>query len=85
MKVILEFDRYVEAEELDAALNGGKYKDKLDEVWNNVFRPYHKHGYSNGRIQEILACDENGNPKHPEAHELLDFLETLYRETVYEE
>jgi hypothetical protein len=85
MKVILEFDSFSEADELDTALNGGKYRDKLDEVWNNVWRPYHKHGYNNERIQEILAYDEDGTPKHPEAHELLDFLEAIYRETVYDE
>jgi hypothetical protein len=85
MKVILEFDKYEDAEELDNALNGSKYRSQLEDIWNNVFRPYHRHGYGNERIREILAYDEDGTPKHPEAHELLDFLEAIYRETVYDE
>jgi hypothetical protein len=84
MKVVIEFNSWEEADELDAALNGSKYKDKLDEIWNQLFRPSHKHGYGNARINEILACNDDGTPKHPEVHELLDFLEAQYREVVHE-
>jgi hypothetical protein len=85
MKVTITFDSYEEAEELENALNGGKYRSQLEEIWNNVFRPYHKHGFNNERINELLASNDDDTPMHPEVHELFDYLEARYRETVYDE
>jgi hypothetical protein len=82
MKVILEFNSFEEAEELENALNGGKYRSQLEEIWNNVWRPFWKHGYANERINELLASNDDGTPKYPEVHELFDYLEARYKETV---
>lgn len=73
MKVMLEFDGYEEREQYEDAINGWKYKNRIEEIWQQVFRPRHKHGYVDKRINELLEdskCDE-----------LMNLLEELYRQT----
>lgn len=63
MKAKLIFDLPEDEEEYQDATNGSKYKIQLDEIWNKVFRPYYKHGYSK-EIEELikdLPEDKNGN------------------------
>ena len=43
-KAILCFDSFEEAK---IAMNGTNYLVALEEVWERVFRPNFKHGYSN--------------------------------------
>jgi hypothetical protein len=43
LKAIIEFDLPEEREEHDNALNGSKYKDKIDMMYDVVFRPHLKH------------------------------------------
>lgn len=74
MKAILEFNLPEEREEHEDALNGVKYKCQLDEIWDKVWRPYLKHGYSNSRINELLQKEE--------CEELFNLLMNLYREQV---
>jgi hypothetical protein len=85
MKVILEFDSFSEADELDTALNGGKYRDKLDEVWQKLFRPRHKHAYGNERINDLIAFNGPETPESIACNELLDYLEQVYRDIVHED
>lgn len=49
-------DPYVE-EDLHICLNGHRYKNCLDEVWNKVFRPNRKHGYGNDALDNDQAYD----------------------------
>ena len=44
MKAILNYNLPEEREEFETALNGWKYKLTLDEMWDVLFRPRHKHG-----------------------------------------
>lgn len=73
-KVIIEFDKYEDKEDLEDALNGTKYKIQLDDLWSSLFRPRHKHGYSSKRVNELLESEE--------CNELMDELEKLYNEIV---
>ena len=84
MKVTLEFCPYEDREELDAALNGAKYRDKLDEIWNQLFRPRHKHSYGNERVNELIAFNGPETPESIACNELLDYLEQIYRDIVHE-
>jgi hypothetical protein len=43
MKTIIEFNLPEEKEELQAALNGSLYKDRIDELYDMVFRPHFKY------------------------------------------
>ena len=43
MKTIIEFNLPEEKEELQAALNGSLYKDRIDELYERVFRPHIKY------------------------------------------
>lgn len=74
MKVLLRFDLPEDKEEYEDAMNGSRYKCQLDDVWNNVFRPSRKHGYSNTRLNELLD--------KPDGRELMELLIDLYQETV---
>ena len=77
-KVYLKFDLNDpdDREAYKDANNATKYKLQLDSIWDNVFRPKYKHGYSNQEINALLEdekCDK-----------LLDLLAELYRETLKE-
>ena len=71
-KAMLKFNLPEESEEFDSAFNGWKYKLYFEEVWQNLFRPRHKHGYPNARLNELL--------EKPEVTEAFDILEELYRD-----
>jgi TRAP-type C4-dicarboxylate transport system substrate-binding protein len=43
MKASLEFNLPEEREELDAALKGSLYKARIDELYDQVFRPHLKY------------------------------------------
>jgi hypothetical protein len=58
MKGILEFSLPEEAEEYNDAINGSRYKYALDEVYEQVFRPSRKHGYSDLEINELLKNEK---------------------------
>lgn len=75
MRGYLSFNLPEDQEEFEDAQKGSKYKGVIDDMWNDMFRPRHKHGYSETRINEIL---ENNK----EANELMDLLEDMYREIV---
>jgi hypothetical protein len=78
MKVILEFDSHENSEELEAALNGGKYKAQLDDLWSRLFRPYRKHGYSHRKLQECIEA----NPEV--ADTIIEALIEIYQEVANE-
>jgi hypothetical protein len=44
MKSTLEFDLPEERDELNDALNGSKYKARIDTLYDEVFRPHIKYG-----------------------------------------
>jgi hypothetical protein len=53
MKSTLEFDLPEERDELNDALNGGKYKARIDTLYDEVFRPHMKYN------KPVLAKDES--------------------------
>ena len=53
-KCTLEYTLPEDQDDLDAALNGARYKHALWDVSQEVFRPARKHGYSDPRIQQLL-------------------------------
>jgi len=73
-KGILEFDLTEEREEFDDAVNGWKYKSRIDDIWQKVWRPRHKHGYNNERLNALCEI--------PEVDEAIDILEKIYQDTV---
>jgi hypothetical protein len=79
VKVTLEFDSYENADELEAALNGAKYRDKLDEIWNQMLRPHRKHGFSQKKLQECIEA----NPEV--ADTIIEALIEIYQEVVNED
>ena len=73
MKVILEFDGNEDKEAIEDAMNGSKYKDQIDEIWQRCFRPAYKHLYNNQRINELLEGE------HSDAfYEVIDYLAKIY-------
>lgn len=78
-KVILEFNLPEEREAFEDATKGSEYKWALEEVWDKVFRPRHKHGYGRKDIDDLME-DER-------VSKVVDFLEEIYHEArrKYEE
>lgn len=64
LKAIIEFDLPEEREEHINALNGSKYKDKIDMMYDVVFRPHFKH-------QKPIIKDELTFEHEEVAHALL--------------
>jgi hypothetical protein len=69
----LSFDLPQERDEFEDAQHGWKYKSQLQEIWERLFRPYHKHGY--GKEIDDLLLD-------PNARKLLEYLESQYQEIL---
>lgn len=76
MKAKLEFDLPEEREEHEDALKGTKYRSQLDDIWDKMFRPRHKHGYNDEKINAIVQS--------PEGEKLMDYLEEIYKEITNE-
>jgi len=72
----MEFNLPEEREELELAQKGWEYKSKLDDVWEEVFRPYRKHGYSDEELQNTIDA-------HPEtARVVIEGLIKIYLEIL---
>ena len=52
--ITMTFDPYEDGEALAAALHGAEYRDKLDEVYTQCFRPAFKHGYADPKLQALI-------------------------------
>jgi hypothetical protein len=76
-KVIFEFDMDEDAERIDITINGHKYKDQLDKVWEELFRPRWKHGYPNADLDKLTENEEVGKA--------LDILEKMFQDILKEE
>jgi len=88
LKITIEFDGYEEREDLNDALKGGEYKSKLDEIWQELFRPRHKHGYSDSDINNLLGLhvsEEEMQATHIACNALMDAIEKIYQRVVSEE
>jgi hypothetical protein len=77
MKSQLIFELPEEQEAFDDAVNGTKYKDQIEEIWQRVFRPAYKHGYSHERLNELANSEEG--------YELIGLLADIYRDIVNDE
>ncbi len=77
MKAHLTFNLPEEQEEFKDAVEGTKYKVKLEDIWNELFRPYYKHGYADAEIQTIVES-KNGS-------KLMEYLIKKYNEVVNED
>lgn len=55
MKASLVFNLPEEQEEFNDAINGTKYKVQIEDIWNEVFRPFYKHGYRDEKLNELLS------------------------------
>lgn len=79
MKGIIEFNLPEDREDFQLAQNGWKYKNQIEEIWEKVFRPYRKHGYSNDYLNKII--DQN-----PEiAGIIIESLIDIYHEVINED
>lgn len=57
MKATLEYNLPEEMEQYESSINGAKYKYMVEAIWQNVFRPYHKHGYSDVELNNLLDSE----------------------------
>lgn len=76
MKVALEFQLPEEREEYENALNGRRYKSKLIDVGECVFRPARKHGYPDPDLN--LFIKNLDKLTEGQGTELISKLEDLY-------
>lgn len=58
MKVILEFNKIEEAEELEMALKASDMHCALFDIAQQVFRPHRKHGYDNEILNKLNENDD---------------------------
>lgn len=75
MKATLEFDLPAENEEFDRAAKAPDMHLALQDMWEQMFRPRHKHGYDG--VHAKVLNDE----KYDDA---IEALETIYRHILSE-
>ena len=76
-KITIKYDLPEEREEFDAAHKGMDYKIALDDIYDKLFRPRHKHGYPDSRLDKL--CNNRNVSK------AIDILEQMYRDIVFKE
>lgn len=78
MKVTLEYDpeNYEDLEKARIILDSQKNKVIVDELYNTLIRKYYKHGYSDQRVNEILAG------LGPDADYLIEHFNSILKELV---
>lgn len=76
MKHIIEFNLPNDQCELDIHLSASKNAIIVEDIWNRLFRPAHKHGFHDDRINELLKDDK--------CYELFEKLEEIYRNLLQE-
>lgn len=74
MKTTISFNLPEEREELDAALKGSLYKDRIDTLYNDVFRPHLKYD------KPILIEDETKRQELSEEQFLV--IEALWKKVA---
>ena len=74
-KHIIEFNLPDETSELSTALNATKNELIVEETFFELFRPMHKHGYSNARLQLLIDSDSL-------VLEAIEILESIYQQLV---
>lgn len=73
------FDHH-EKEELKLALNAINMRIAIEEIKNDVFRPYRKHGYSSDIETLIKRCGEDEESMF--AHDVIEKLEEKFYEIL---
>lgn len=71
-KVTLEFNLPEEREAFEDATKGSEYRWALEEVWDKVFRPRHKHGYNDPILNKLMD--------DVKVNDALNILEEIYHE-----
>lgn len=86
MKATLEFTLPDEKESFENACNGSKHKDTIEEIWNKVFRPAFKHGYSGKHADELNKLLQHDNDAiREQAERVVEMLSELYQEVIHED
>lgn len=57
MKAILEFNLPEENYEFQTASKAMSYRIAFDEVWEQLFRPRHKHGYRDEELNKLIETE----------------------------
>lgn len=76
MKINVEFDlsgeegRY-EEERFNKMMQADRMSFALSEIWENVFRPYWKHGYDDKELEELTNLDTLTNEQLTRIIEIL--------------
>lgn len=74
MKATLEFLLPEDNDAFRDAQNATTYRLALEAIWNEVFRPRHKHGYGDTALQALIETDEGAA--------VADKLEQIYRDVL---
>ena len=81
MKATLEFDLPQEQDEFEAAVGGQIAREKLDAIWDVLFRPALKHGYVGLRADDLnayVAYVAAG----PDGKDVITMLSERYRDLI---
>lgn len=88
MKGKLVFNLPMEQEEFEAACKGMHYRCLVENIWQEFFRPRHKHGFQDSGINGLLGMDvseEEWTPSMQACNALMDRLEEIYRQHFTQE
>ncbi len=64
--------------ELTTMLRANDLVNTLDDIWNDIFRPSMKHGYSDLELNKLIeCCGEDGKGYH-HAYDVIDNLGQMF-------
>ncbi len=78
MKATLEFNLPEEQDLFEAAVAGQKTRDQLDSIWEKLFRPAFKNGYSGLHAEDLNAYVNSGE----DGKDVITMLSEIYQELV---
>jgi hypothetical protein len=80
-KHIIEFNLPEESEELKITLQAMENSIRIEDIWNECFRPCFKHGYADEEMNELLGNKDYGD----KVYRAVEILADIYRRTKRED
>jgi hypothetical protein len=74
MKIYVKYDMPDDKEDFELAQKAVKMSIAIDDMWNEVFRPFYKHGYKNKELNDLTENED--------VAKAIDLLAEIYREVL---
>lgn len=74
MKIYVKYDMPDDKEDFELAQKAVRMSIAIDDMWNEVFRPFYKHGYKNKELNDLTENED--------VAKAIELLADIYREVL---